>query len=126
MQVDDGAWQPARLGEVANDNTWVQWLYEWQASPGRHQLSVRATDGTGEVQTADSSPPAPDGATGYHSRTVTRRVITKIVVSITVAARAARASPASPSGSLAMSADSRGRAAHRGHGMAQHRAPHPG
>ena len=61
---------PPGLGEVANDNTWVQWLYEWQASPGRHRLSVRATDGTGEVQTADSSPPAPDGATGYHSRTV--------------------------------------------------------
>ncbi len=71
VQVDDGAWQPARLGEVANDNTWVQWLYDWQASPGRHQLSVRATDGTGQVQTAESSPPAPDGASGYHSRTVT-------------------------------------------------------
>ena len=65
-----GAWQPARFGEVANDNTWVQWRYEWQASAGRHQLSVRATDGTGEVQTADTRPPAPDGATGYHSRTV--------------------------------------------------------
>jgi DMSO/TMAO reductase YedYZ molybdopterin-dependent catalytic subunit len=71
VQVDDGAWQRTRLGEVANDNTWVQWLYEWQASPGRHRLSVRATDGTGQVQTADSNPPAPDGATGYHSRMVT-------------------------------------------------------
>jgi hypothetical protein len=28
---------------------------------------VRATDGTGEVQTDEVAPPAPDGATGYHS-----------------------------------------------------------
>ncbi len=71
VQIDDGSWQRARLGEVANDNTWVQWLYDWDAPPGGHQLSVRATDGTGQVQTSDSSPPAPNGATGYHSRTVT-------------------------------------------------------
>ena len=71
VQIDDGPWQRARLGDVANDNTWVQWLYDWDAPPGDHQLSVRATDGAGQVQTADSSPPAPDGATGHHSRTVT-------------------------------------------------------
>jgi hypothetical protein len=28
---------------------------------------VRATDGTGTVQTADQSPPAPDGARGHHT-----------------------------------------------------------
>ena len=66
-----GAWQPARLGEVANDNTWVQWRFEWEASAGRHQLEVRATDATGATQTSEVNPPAPDGATGYHSRTVT-------------------------------------------------------
>ena len=71
VRVDDGAWQPARLGDVANDNTWVQWLFEWDAPPGRHRLEVRATDATGATQTSEVNPPAPDGATGYHSRTVT-------------------------------------------------------
>jgi hypothetical protein len=31
---------------------------------------VRATDGTGAVQTAERRPPAPDGASGYHMRQV--------------------------------------------------------
>jgi hypothetical protein len=41
------------------------------AEPGRHELKVRATDGTGEVQTAEVTPPAPDGARGHHTITVT-------------------------------------------------------
>jgi hypothetical protein len=31
---------------------------------------VRATDGTGETQTDEVARPDPDGATGYHTRTV--------------------------------------------------------
>jgi hypothetical protein len=34
---------------------------------GDHTIEVRATDGTGEVQTASVSPPAPDGARGHHT-----------------------------------------------------------
>ena len=71
VQIDDGPWQPARLGDVASDNTWVQWLYPWDAAPGTHRLRVRATDGTGTVQTATDHSPEPNGATGYHNRTVT-------------------------------------------------------
>ena len=47
--------------------TWVQWLYDWDATAGDHKIEVRATDGTGVVQTADQSPPAPDGARGHHT-----------------------------------------------------------
>ena len=36
-------------------------------TPGRHVIAVRATDGTGAVQTDLASPPAPDGARGYHT-----------------------------------------------------------
>jgi hypothetical protein len=68
VRVDDGPWEPARLGEAASKNTWVQWLYDWEATTGTHMVSVRATDGTGQVQTAEQRPPAPDGATGYHTR----------------------------------------------------------
>jgi hypothetical protein len=70
VQVDDRAWQSCRLGDVASDNTWVQWLYEWDAEPGEHVLRVRATDGDGVTQTELVAPPAPDGATGWHSRRV--------------------------------------------------------
>jgi DMSO/TMAO reductase YedYZ molybdopterin-dependent catalytic subunit len=66
----DGAWRDARLSTPLADSTWVQWLTEWAAAPGRHELMVRATDGTGAVQTEQSSPPAPDGARGYHTVSV--------------------------------------------------------
>ena len=66
VQVDDGPWQEARLGEVPNVDTWRQWVWEWDAQPGSHLLQVRATDADGVVQTAQRQPVAPDGATGYH------------------------------------------------------------
>ena len=47
-------------------DTWRQWRYVWNAEPGEHQLSVRATDADGQVQTEATAPPAPDGATGWH------------------------------------------------------------
>ena len=37
------------------------------ATPGDHVISVRATDGDGEVQTDERTPPAPDGARGHHT-----------------------------------------------------------
>jgi hypothetical protein len=58
------------LGRAASDDTWVQWTFDWTASPGKHRLRVRAIDGDDEVQIEDSAPPAPDGATGYHARTI--------------------------------------------------------
>jgi len=66
----DGVWRDARKSTPLADSTWVQWVTEWAAEPGRHVLMVRATDGNGEVQTELSSPPAPDGARGYHTISV--------------------------------------------------------
>jgi hypothetical protein len=70
LQVDADEWQECRLGDVASKNTWVQWVYEWEAAPGDHVLTVRATDGDGQTQTSEIQPPIPDGATGWHSRRV--------------------------------------------------------
>lgn len=70
VQVDDGPWQEAQLGEVASDATWRQWYLPWDATPGEHVLRVRATDGTGQTQTEELAEPAPDGATGWHTRRV--------------------------------------------------------
>ena len=66
VQVDDGPWNEARLGEVPTIDTWRQWVWEWDATPGSHVLQVRATDADGATQTAERRPVQPDGATGYH------------------------------------------------------------
>ena len=71
VSVDDGPWTAARLSTPISKATWIQWLYLWDATPGQHKIAVRATDGTGEVQTEARTPPAPDGARGHHAVTVT-------------------------------------------------------
>ncbi|MGK2849725.1 MAG: molybdopterin-dependent oxidoreductase [Candidatus Limnocylindrales bacterium] len=63
----DGAWREAQLSTPISDATWVQWVVSWDATPGDHVLQVRATDGEGVVQEELSSPPAPDGARGWHT-----------------------------------------------------------
>ncbi|MEV7970435.1 molybdopterin-dependent oxidoreductase [Sphaerisporangium sp. NPDC088356] len=68
VRIDKGSWQQARLAEVPGPDTWRQWVVDnWQATPGKHTIEVRATDATGQTQTADYAPPAPDGASGWHS-----------------------------------------------------------
>jgi DMSO/TMAO reductase YedYZ molybdopterin-dependent catalytic subunit len=71
VQVDDGPWRPARLAAEPTVDSWRQWVFEWDAAKGNHTLTVRAVDGTGAVQTSRVAPPAPDGASGWHSVTVT-------------------------------------------------------
>ncbi|MFP5335014.1 MAG: molybdopterin-dependent oxidoreductase [Actinomycetes bacterium] len=67
VRVDDGDWQEAQLAEQADVDTWRQWRLEWDATSGSHTLQVRATDGTGEVQTSERADPIPDGASGWHN-----------------------------------------------------------
>ena len=71
VQIDEGEWRQAKLAGAISDDTWVQWSYPWTAETGDHVIRCRATSKTGEVQTEDEAPPAPDGATGWHWRTVT-------------------------------------------------------
>jgi DMSO/TMAO reductase YedYZ molybdopterin-dependent catalytic subunit len=66
----DGSWHEAELAEVTGADTWRQWRYRWDATPGSHQIAVRATNARGETQTEQLAPPAPDGATGWHTITV--------------------------------------------------------
>jgi DMSO/TMAO reductase YedYZ molybdopterin-dependent catalytic subunit len=67
VRVDDGPWQEAELLNTVSVDTWRQWRLKWAAVPGRHRLTVRATDADGVTQTEQEAPPAPDGATGWHS-----------------------------------------------------------
>jgi hypothetical protein len=66
VSIDGGDWLPARLSTPISKATWVQWLVDWDAPAGTHTIEVRATDGTGDVQTAEHSALAPDGARGHH------------------------------------------------------------
>ncbi|GAA5087315.1 molybdopterin-dependent oxidoreductase [Microbacterium yannicii] len=70
VRIDEGEWMPAALAAAISDDTWVQWSVPWTATPGDHVIQCRATSTTGEVQTEDTAPPAPDGASGWHWRTV--------------------------------------------------------
>lgn len=67
VQVDEGDWVQAELGERLTSDTWIQWFLPWEATAGRHTLRVRATDESGYTQTSDLAEPAPNGATGWHS-----------------------------------------------------------
>ena len=71
VRIDDGEWQEARLAEAINADTWVQWVLEWDAEPGTHYLTVRATDRDGRLQVEEPAPIAPDGSTGWQRTLVT-------------------------------------------------------
>jgi DMSO/TMAO reductase YedYZ molybdopterin-dependent catalytic subunit len=73
VRANGGPWQEARLAAVPDIDTWRQWVWEWQASPGNYLLEARATDATGYTQTAAQAQPAPNGATGYPSAQVNVR-----------------------------------------------------
>jgi DMSO/TMAO reductase YedYZ molybdopterin-dependent catalytic subunit len=67
VRVDGGPWQEATLGPDGGTTYWRQWSWVWEARSGRHDLTVRATNGLGEVQTEERADPFPGGASGYHS-----------------------------------------------------------
>jgi DMSO/TMAO reductase YedYZ molybdopterin-dependent catalytic subunit len=73
VRVDRGPWQQAQLAAVPDIDTWRQWVWQWDASPGSHVLEARATDATGYTQTAVAAPVVPNGASGYPSAAVTVR-----------------------------------------------------
>jgi DMSO/TMAO reductase YedYZ molybdopterin-dependent catalytic subunit len=65
VRVDKGSWNTARLAAVPGIDTWRQWVWDWDATPGTHLIESRATDRTGFTQTALQAPPEPNGASGY-------------------------------------------------------------
>ena len=78
VQVDDGPWQQATLAAEPTVDAWRQWVLMWAATPGTHELRVRATDATGATQTEQQAPPAPDGATGWHTVQVRRLLAVRL------------------------------------------------
>jgi DMSO/TMAO reductase YedYZ molybdopterin-dependent catalytic subunit len=71
VRVDSGPWNVARLSAVPDIDCWRQWVWDWDAAAGTHLIEARATDDTGYTQTSLQQPPAPNGASGYPSVSVT-------------------------------------------------------
>jgi DMSO/TMAO reductase YedYZ molybdopterin-dependent catalytic subunit len=69
-RVDNGPWNEATLATVPGIDTWRQWVWEWDATPGTHTVEARATDKTGYTQTSVVEDVAPNGASGYPSTQV--------------------------------------------------------
>lgn len=71
VRVDDGDWLTADLAGTPSVDTWVQWAATVDLSAGDHQITVRAANRDGEIQTGVARDVVPDGATGWHTVTVT-------------------------------------------------------
>ena len=56
VSVDDATtWADAELEPEGSPYVWRGWSFAWDAEPGRHTLSVRATDDAGGVQPIEQS-----------------------------------------------------------------------
>ena len=73
ITTDGGqTWNPVTLKPSMSPYAWVFWLYHWKPHrPGDHRILVRATDGTGQLQSSIEQAPFPDGASGIHEVIVT-------------------------------------------------------
>jgi hypothetical protein len=58
VQIDDGPWLPAQLGEGQDDEfAWTFWHLDWeQPAPGEHAITSRAVDAEGNIQPAADDP----------------------------------------------------------------------
>lgn len=49
----DGVWADAIVEATIGDWAWRGWSFDWDATPGEHELACRATDEAGETQPLD-------------------------------------------------------------------------
>ena len=71
VRINEGEWMPCDLADALGDESWVQWHLPWTPSQGRNKIQVRATDGDGIAQSGRPVGSRPNGAEGWHTRTVT-------------------------------------------------------
>ncbi len=64
ISFDSGPWQECDLGVSLSGESWTQWVYRWDAKPGKYEIRVRAIDAKGNVQSSEVVSPAPNGAEG--------------------------------------------------------------
>ncbi|WP_338740875.1 molybdopterin-dependent oxidoreductase [Haloplanus salilacus] len=76
VSTDGGTtWVEAELSEpLPGDDVWRQWVHRYEAE-GRHEVVVRAVDGTGTVQPREEAEAYPSGPSGWVSKTVDPRAL---------------------------------------------------
>ncbi|UTT70928.1 molybdopterin-dependent oxidoreductase [Arthrobacter sp. DNA4] len=67
LRINRGPWREAELAPGISVDTWYQWKLAVDLTPGQYEVQVRATNLLGEPQDETARPPAPDGATGFHT-----------------------------------------------------------
>ena len=73
VRTDDGAtWADAALDEPLGERAWRGWSLDWDAAPGEHVVSSRATDTAGNVQPLEP----PWNLKGYANNVVERIPVT--------------------------------------------------
>ncbi|WP_440589809.1 molybdopterin-dependent oxidoreductase [Pseudarthrobacter phenanthrenivorans] len=67
LRINRGPWKEAELAAGISVDTWYQWKLAVDLTAGQYEVQVRATGLDGRPQDETSRPPAPDGATGFHT-----------------------------------------------------------
>jgi len=67
VKIGNDSWREATLGPEIAKTTWRQWWINWTPKPGGYVISVRATDGNGNLQSEANVPVEPNGAEGWHT-----------------------------------------------------------
>jgi len=67
VKIGNDGWREATLGPEIAKTTWRQWWIDWTPRPGGYVISVRATDGNGNLQSEANVPVEPNGAEGWHT-----------------------------------------------------------
>jgi DMSO/TMAO reductase YedYZ molybdopterin-dependent catalytic subunit len=71
VSLDGGkTWQVATLKRPLSQLTWVLWEIAWVPRPGDYTIVARAIDMQGNVQSPLEEPTLPNGASGYHTISV--------------------------------------------------------
>ncbi|MDQ3411532.1 MAG: molybdopterin-dependent oxidoreductase [Chloroflexota bacterium] len=72
LSLDEGeTWADATLEPSINPPfTWVRWAFPFEATVDMSELTMRATDGEGNVATSQRRPPLPAGATGWPQQAI--------------------------------------------------------
>ncbi len=68
----DGIWSDATMDPLISEHAWRGWSYLWEAHPGEHELTCRATDASGAVQPEE--PPWTYG--GYGNNAIQKIAVT--------------------------------------------------
>ncbi len=74
VSTDGGlTWSEAEVEPAAGPYAWHRWTYPWNASAGRHALSSRATDASGESQ-----PPEPQPNLGGYANNAVQSIVVTV------------------------------------------------